>query len=347
MVDLVVGGVTRVTVGHGVLDAQGILGDARPAACAVLIQPGAAVIGERVTGSLEEAGIRVVALGVPDGEAAKSLAVVEGICTQLATEGVTREDRVVAVGGGATTDLAGFVAAVYLRGLPAHFVPTTLLAAVDAAIGGKSGVDVAGKNLVGAFRHPDRVAIDLDLLGALPEALVREGLAEALKAGLVGDPGLFELIERDGIAADLDEVVARAIAVKARVVGRDFEDRGERAVLNYGHTVGHALEAATGISHGHAVAIGMVAAGRASAGAAGFEAEARQREAIARLGLPVSAPAVSRGAVVSLLDRDKKRTPDGMRMVLLEDVGRPVVRAVDSATVDAALAAVGIPGGDS
>jgi 3-dehydroquinate synthetase len=254
---------------------------------------------------------------------------------------------VVGVGGGAVTDLAGFVGAVFLRGVRVHFVPTTLLAAIDASIGGKSGVNVGGKNLVGAFRHPARVVIDLSVLDALPGELIREGLAEALKAGLVGDPGLFELIERDGQGADLAEVVTRAVAVKARIVGEDFEERGVRAHLNYGHTVGHALEAITGMPHGEAVAVGMVAAGRASVIEAGFDGEERQRSAIAGLGLPTEAPGVDRIELLSRLRLDKKHDSHGLRMVVLEAVGRPLVRPVGSATVGAALAAVGISGGES
>ncbi|NIQ58488.1 MAG: 3-dehydroquinate synthase, partial [Gemmatimonadetes bacterium] len=139
------------------------------------------------------------------------------------------------------------------------------------------------KNLVGAFRHPVRVVVDVDVLDALPEQVKRGGMAEALKAGLIGDPGLVALLERDRLGADLEEVVARAIAVKASVVDRDFEERGERAHLNYGHTIGHAVEVAGGLGHGEAVAVGMVAAGRAAALECGFTGEARQREAIAAL----------------------------------------------------------------
>ena len=334
-------------IGSGVVDAATILGEATPASCGVVVQPGAGEIGERVAREMERGGVRAIVVRVPDGEEAKTLATVDDVCRTLSDGGVTREDLLVGVGGGAVTDLAGFVAAVYLRGIPAHFVPTTLLGAVDAAVGGKSGVDVAGKNLVGAFRHPARVVIDLEVLAALPDRLIREGLAEALKAGLVGDPGLVELLERDRADAEIGEVVTRSLAVKAGVVGRDFEERGERVHLNYGHTVGHALETVAGISHGDAVAIGMVAAGRASALLAGFADEDRQREAIAGLGLPVSAPSVDRDRVVDMIRRDKKRSHEGTRMVLLEGVGRPVVRPVGSATVDAALVAVGIPGGDS
>lgn len=346
MVDLVIGGVTRVVVGRGMLDAPTVLGDASPSICAVVTQPAVASMAASIARGLDASGVHAPVIEVPEGVAVKTMATVEEVCRSLAEAGVTRDDMVVGVGGGSVTDLAGFVAAVYLRGIRAHFVATTLLAAVDAAVGGKSGIDIGGKNLIGAFRHPARVVIDLETLDALPPSRIREGMAEALKAGLVGDPGLFELLERDGVAAALDEVVPRSLAVKALIVGRDFEERGERAHLNYGHTIGHAVESATGIPHGEAVAIGMIGAGRASALVSGFDGEDRQREAIARLGLPVGAPPVERQAVLDLIRLDKKRRSDGIRMVLLEAVGRPLVTVVSSATVDAALTASGIPGGD-
>lgn len=347
MDELVVGGVTRVVIGRDLLEPDAVLGHAMPAFCGLVTQPGAAHLADRVADGLAAAGIRTQVYPVADRDVAKSLATVEAICRGLAEAGATRDDMVVGVGGGAVTDLAGFVGSVFLRGVRVHFVPTTLLAAIDASIGGKSGVNVGGKNLIGAFRHPERVVIDLSVLEALPSELIREGLAEALKAGLVGDPGLFELIERDGQGCDLAEVVTRAVAVKARIVGEDFEERGVRTHLNYGHTVGHALEAITGMPHGEAVAVGMVAAGRVSVIEARFDGEERQRAAIARLGLPTQAPGVDRAELLSRLRLDKKHDAHGLRMVVLEAVGRPLVRPVGSATVGAALAAVGISGGES
>jgi 3-dehydroquinate synthetase len=346
MVELLVGGVSRVVIGDGVLSAETLLGDETPVSCAVIGQPGAAGIASRLAAALEGAGVHAPVITIPDGESAKSLETVEEVCRALSDAGVTREDAVAGVGGGAATDLAGFVASVYLRGIAAYLVPTTLLSAIDAAIGGKSAVNVGGKNLIGTFRHPTRVVIDLDIIRDLPPHLLRQGMAEALKTGLIGDPELFETLERDGIDADLGEVVPRALAVKARIVSRDFEERGERTHLNYGHTVGHAVETAAGVSHGEAVAIGMVAAGRASTLVAGFDAEDRQRRAIERMGLPISAPSVDRESVLGLIALDKKRGVEGTTMVLLEAIGRPRVSPVGAATVDAALAAAGIPGGD-
>lgn len=331
-------------MGRGVLDAATVLGErAGRARVAVLTQPGEPTrVGEALVGGLRAGGLAAELRVLPDGEAAKTLAVAEAVYGWLAGLGFTRGDTLLGVGGGALTDLAGFVAATFLRGVEAIYVPTTLLGAVDAAIGGKTGVNLGAKNLVGAFHHPARVVIDADLLDTLPVPLRREGAAEALKAGLIGDPGLVALYERDGLQADVTEVVLRAVAVKAAVVGRDFRERGERAHLNYGHTIGHAVEVAAALGHGPAVAVGMVAAGRAAALVAGFGEETRQREVIAGLGLPVWAPGTDPAEVRRLLDLDKKRDAAGLRMVLLEEIGRPRLEHVAAATVEAALAAVGI-----
>jgi 3-dehydroquinate synthase len=340
--ELVVAGATRVTVGRGVLDTSPLLGDRDRNLVAVVAQPATAGIARSLSRRLGATGLRTEVRVLPDGEAAKSLGVIEDLYRWLLELGTTRSDTLVAVGGGALTDAAGFAAATYLRGIECCYIPTTVLGAVDAAVGGKTGVNLDGKNLVGAFRHPSRVMIDVNVLDRLPGSIKRDGLAEALKAGLIGDPALLEILEAGGIEADLEEVVGRAIAVKAAVVGRDFTERGERAHLNYGHTIGHAVEVLGGCSHGEAVAVGMVAAGRASALECGFTDEDRQREAIARLGLPTAAPGLGRSEVLRLMDRDKKRDAAGLRMVLLEAVGAPRIAHVGSATVGAALDAVDI-----
>ncbi|MFH1104045.1 MAG: 3-dehydroquinate synthase family protein [Actinomycetota bacterium] len=342
MDDLVVAGATTVVVGHDVLDSATLLGSADPAVVAVISPPAVAAIADRVASALGTGGRIVGRVAVPGGEAAKTLATVEATALALNALGMTRGGLIVAVGGGSTTDLAGFVAATYLRGVAVHYVTTTLLGAVDASVGGKTGVNVGGKNLVGAFRHPRRVIVDVTVLEGLPEALRREGAAEALKAGFIADPELVAIFERDGLGADLETVVRRALAVKAAIVGRDFEDAGERLHLNYGHTVGHAVEVAAGMPHGEAVAVGMVAAARASSLVAGFAHEGRHDAVISHLGLPLAAPPVDPGRVDELMVLDKKRDPSGMRMVLLEDIGRPKVTSVAAATVRAALEAVGI-----
>jgi 3-dehydroquinate synthetase len=340
MAELVVAGTTAVWIGRGA-DATTVLGDVAAERIAYVVQPG---IPTQIAGRLAGGRSEALLIPVPDGEAAKSFGVVEAVCERLAAAGFDRTDLLVAVGGGAVTDLGGFVAGVFLRGIRVHYVPTTLLGAVDAAIGGKTGIDLGAKNLVGLFRHPQRVVIDLDTIAGLPRQLLRAGMAEVLKAGLVGDAALVDLLEERALDAPLEETVTRSIAVKAALVAADFHDHSGRTFLNYGHTVGHALEMATGLPHGEAVAIGMVAAGRAGALRCGFPAEQRQRAVLARLGLPAQAPPVDADLVRQLLARDKKRRAGQLRMVLLADIAAPQVVAVDDATVDAALTAVGIGG---
>jgi 3-dehydroquinate synthase len=341
--ELAIAGGGSVLIGRGILETPGFLGEREGRArAAVLTQPGAAYIGRRVARRLDLEGLETSLRVLPDGEAAKTLAVVEGIYRWLIDLGLTRDDCVVGVGGGALTDVAGFVAATYLRGIEAVYVATTLLGAVDASIGGKTAVNLGAKNLIGAFHMPARVVVDIDVLEALPVGLKREGAAEALKAGLVGDPALVGLLETKGMEADLLEVVTRAAAVKVDLVGKDFLDRGVRAFLNYGHTIGHAVETACSLGHGEAVAVGMVAAGRAAKMLLGFSDEDRQRSIIGSLGLPVAVAGVDAPAVRELIGRDKKRDAAGVRMVLLARVGDPRVERVDSATVEAALQAVGI-----
>jgi 3-dehydroquinate synthase len=304
---------------------------------AVLTQPGAREAANRIVASLGEAEV----LELPDREGAKSLAVAGEVYGWLARLGMRRHDTVIGVGGGATTDLAGFVAATWLRGIEAVMVPTTLLGAVDAAIGGKTGLNLDGKNLIGAFHLPSRVIINLDVLDRLPMGLRLEGIAEGLKAGLVGDPELVELFVRHGPAAPLEELVPKAVRVKVKVVSGDYRESDRRAILNFGHTVGHAIELTAGMPHGLAVAIGMVAAGTVSALRFGFPG-GWLTELVFSLGLPVAAAGLSPAAILELIDRDKKRTSEGIRMVLLRSVGDPVIETVTAEEMDQALHSVGI-----
>jgi 3-dehydroquinate synthase len=278
---------------------------------------------------------------VPDRDAAKTWQVVGGLYDDMARLNIGRHDTVVGVGGGAVTDLAGFVAATWLRGIEAVMVPTTALGAVDASIGGKTGINHAGKNLVGAFWHPRRVLVDLDTLDAIPLPLRLEGAAEIVKAGFIADPVILDEYRRHGISAPLDVVVPRAIAVKAEVVGEDFREGGRRAILNFGHTIGHGIESVTGIPHGYAVSIGMVAAGAVSAGRYGFDGGSLT-ELLASLGLPISSAGTSKEAVLDKVARDKKRTAAGVRMVLLRSIADVVVEPVTTDELDLGLAAVGI-----
>lgn len=338
---LIVAGKTELIVGRGFPDR--VLPERSDRQRVALVtQPGATHIALDVAQRLREEDLQVEVIGVPDREEAKTLVVAGSVYEALARFGLGRHDTLIGVGGGSVTDLAGFVAGTWLRGVEVVHVPTTLLAAVDAAIGGKTGVNLAGKNLVGVFWHPTRVIVDVDTLDQLPTTLRREGLAEALKTGLVGDRGLFELLEQDKEAAPLEEVVTKAAAVKVRVVGEDERESGLRAILNFGHTIGHAVEYASPLSHGEAVAVGMVAAGRISERRLRFQGLDRMTEAIAGLGLPTRVDGLERARVEDLLRHDKKRDSTGLRMVLLRALADPVVENVSGADVDFGLDAVGL-----
>lgn len=309
---------------------------------AVLCQPTTYDLAMRYTSLLHSVGFSASGFALPDGEAAKQMSIVEDVYRHLNDQAFTRNDIVVGVGGGALTDVAGFVGGTYLRGVAVVYVPTTLLGAVDASIGGKTGVNVDGKNLAGVFKHPDAVIIDVDTLDDLPQRQKTEGAAEALKTGFLADMSIIDAYEGSDGQPDLEEIVNRSVAVKVDVVNGDFTEQGHRAILNYGHTVGHAIETSTGRSHGFSVAIGMVAAGAASAQSTGFDGADRQIEVLRSLGLPTEAPDAPRQTVMALMARDKKRDHRGLRMVLLEHFESPVVVSVDDATVGCALDAVGI-----
>jgi 3-dehydroquinate synthase len=341
------GGGYQAWIGRGLLGRlDGLLPPLPGAeAAAVVYAAPVAHLAGRVGEALGRLGLAVHPLEVPAGEAAKRLEVVGGLFERLAQVPAHRADPVVAVGGGATTDVAGFAAATWLRGVPLVNVPTTLLGMVDAAVGGKTGIDLpAGKNLVGAFHQPVAVVADLDALTGLPAAEVRSGLAEVAKAGLVGDPGLVAALagtaER-AAAGDPDALaplVEAAVRVKAAVVGGDEREaatqgRGRapagRVILNYGHTLGHALEHLAGyrgLRHGEAVALGMVFAARVAEamGLAAAGLAAGHVELLRAVGLPVGGVDLDPDAVLAAMATDKKHHR-GLRLVLLRDVGRPEV----------------------
>lgn len=269
---------------------------------------------------------------VPSGEGSKSVAAAEALYGALADAGVHRGDLLVTVGGGVLCDLTGFVASTFNRGVAVAHVPTTLLAQVDAAIGGKTAVNLsAGKNLVGTFHQPLAVVCDVGVLESLPAAEFRSGLAEVVKHGLIADPGLLDLLQNrttDILGRDLDlleEVVARAAAIKARIVGADERERGVRAHLNYGHTFGHAIEHlhAGGMRHGEAVALGMMAAAYTASelGMLDEDGVATHRRALSAVGLPVTME-LDIAALAPLWERDKKYSR-GVRFVLLAGLGEP------------------------
>jgi 3-dehydroquinate synthase len=269
---------------------------------------------------------RVTAMAVPDGEASKDLSVAASLWDQLGQAAFTRSDAIVAVGGGATTDLAGFVAATWLRGVRVVHLPTTLLGMVDAAVGGKTAINTgAGKNLVGAFHEPAGVLCDLDHLRTLPRPDYASGLAEVVKVGFTHDPVILDLIE-DDVAKHEQELVERAIRVKAAVVGDDLTEQGGRETLNYGHTLGHAIEKVERFSwrHGEAVSVGLVFAAELSALAAGLDPSAvqRHRDVLTALGLPTRYDG-DWAALVDVMRVDKKSRGDRLRFVVLEALGRP------------------------
>lgn len=337
---MIVAGKTEVTIGQGLPSALLPSRDGR-SRVAILTQPAPTPIALEMARRLEADGLSTEVIGLPDREEAKSLEVAASVYEVLARFGLNRDDTVMGVGGGSVTDLAGYVAGTWLRGVEVVHAPTTVLGAVDASIGGKTGVNLGGKNLVGVFWHPSRVVIDTDQLASLPRYLIREGMAEAYKAGLIGDRSLASLLEDSGLSAPLNEVVPKAIAVKADIVNRDVHERGDRAYLNFGHTIGHAIEYASSLSHGECVGLGMVAAARISEKLAGFSSADAVSAGVARLGLPTEVEGLELARVVDLLGHDKKRDSGGLRMVLLKDIEGPFLTHVDPSDVEVGLAAIG------
>jgi len=337
-----------VVIGAGLLDALGgfcaELGLGRRA-LVVASETVERLYGQRARGSLEAQGFAVHRAVIPDGEEHKTPSTLLRLYDACVEAGLDRSSFVVALGGGVVGDVAGFAAATYMRGIDCVQVPTTLLAQVDASIGGKTGVNHSrGKNLIGAFHQPRGVLADVETLATLPEREYRSGLAEVVKYGLIADAELFALLERecDGLsrreAPLLGPVVARCAAIKGRVVEADEKEVGLRAILNYGHTVGHAIEAATGyrrFTHGEAVAVGMVVEGRLSVMLGMLEEGDFQRsvELIERAGLPTRAEGVPFDAVFEAMTKDKKARDGRLRFALLDGIGN--ARIVEDVPVDA------------
>lgn len=294
---------------------------------AVLSNPGVLRrFGGALLRSLEICGFAAQVLTVSPGEKSKSIRQVVRIYDALGAAGFNRDDTLIALGGGVVGDLAGFVAGTYMRGIRLVQVPTSLLAQIDSGIGGKSAVNhPRAKNLIGVFHQPALVIADTDTLRSLPPAELRFGLAEAVKYGMAMDRALFEMLE-GFTPSDLDEIVYRCAALKARVVEEDEFDRGPREVLNYGHTVGHAVEVAFPgrFTHGAAVAIGMRVEARAAVilGLLGEEDATRQAALLERLGLPVTLPAGPPGPLVEAMHLDKKRRGGRIHCTLPEGIGR-------------------------
>jgi 3-dehydroquinate synthase len=326
----------EVVVGTGVLSVLPELAGKRAETVAVIHDERLAGLAGDAVRALEAAGYRVAVTGVPSGEAAKDVAVLARLWSWLADAKVTRTDCVVGIGGGAVTDLAGFAAATWLRGVPVVQVPTTLLGMVDAAVGGKTAIDIAaGKNLVGAFHPPAGVLADLATLETLGRRDYVAGLAEVIKAGFIADGEILRLVAEDpqGAArpggAHTRELVERAIAVKARVVSADLRESGQREMLNYGHTLGHAIEKLEryAFRHGDAVAIGMVFAAEVArlAGRLTGQDVAMHVELLTSVGLPVTYRADAWPELRPTMALDKKARGARLRMVVLDGVGNPVI----------------------
>jgi 3-dehydroquinate synthase len=337
--------VTRIPVGgageesYEVVVGAGVLGEVPamlPDAAQVLVlhaepvRDGAA----EVIAALQQVGCGVRTETLPGIEADKDVSTLSRLWDALGRYELSRSDAVVTVGGGSTTDLGGFAAATWLRGIRVVHVPTTLLGMVDAAIGGKTGINTAaGKNLVGAFHPPAGVACDLDFLATLPAPDYRAGLAEVVKAGFIADPAILDLIEgRQGDPRRHQrELVERAVRVKADVVSGDLREAGRREILNYGHTLGHALERVEGYRwrHGDAVAVGMVFAaelGRLTGRLEPLTAE-RHRAVLTTLRLPTSYHAEAWPALHAAMRLDKKSRGGRLRFVVLDGLARPGVLA--------------------
>ncbi|MBN8491284.1 MAG: 3-dehydroquinate synthase [Burkholderiales bacterium] len=347
-----------ILIGSGLFDAPAAW-DGLPRAARALIVSNATVAplyAARLQQALAGRYAAVSLLALPDGEQHKDWATLNLIFDQLLAEGADRQTVLFALGGGVVGDMTGFAAACYMRGVPFVQVPTTLLAQVDSSVGGKTAINhPAGKNMIGAFYQPQRVVCDLDTLRTLPPRELSAGLAEVIKYGPIADmdflgwieSNLQALLAREPTA--LAHAVQRSCEIKAWVVGQDERESGLRAILNFGHTFGHAIEAGLGYGdwlHGEAVGCGMVMAADLSArlGLVTEAFSARLQRLIARAGLPVRGPDLGSDRYLELMRVDKKAQGGEIRFVLIDGPGRAVLRAVPDATVRQVLAAHAGPG---
>ncbi len=338
-----------VLIGAGLLDVVGTFLGARGLSAPTVVvtdRTVARLYGERLITSLRATGLDARLLEIGEGEGEKTQETVAGLYSGFLEAGLARDGTVIALGGGIVGDAAGFAAATYMRGVRLVTMPTTLLAMVDASIGGKTGVNLPqGKNLVGAFKHPALVAVDPTVLATLPPGVLRSGLAEVVKAALIGDPMLLEILERNGAPAAGDaaawgEIVRRSAAVKTAIVSEDPDECGHRAWLNLGHTFAHALERATGyaMTHGDAVSVGLIAATRLAARLGGVDTGLvpRIERLLAALDLPVRYAGPIPDEVVAAMSTDKKRRAGQLRFVLPHALGD--VRLADDVPATYALA---------
>ena len=299
--------------------------------------------GKTVTDSLEKAGFTVVSHVIENGEQSKTLDNVTAFIGTMVQAQVTRTDLVLALGGGVVGDMAGFAASIYLRGIPFIQVPTTLLAAVDSSVGGKTAVDIsAGKNLVGAFHQPALVYLDTDTLSTLDPDVLRDGFAEVIKYGFILDSELAQVIAKPG-TFDLEQVIARCISIKRDVVEQDEFDRGMRGLLNFGHTFGHAIEKLSGftISHGSAVARGMVIAAKVGAAYGLPDLTDAVSQVVRDYGFDLSCPFTAEQMYQVILS-DKKRSAGDITLVLPESVGHCILQKMPATQVLELMKKIGL-----
>ena len=333
----------KVLIGAGAISSCGELISRvlKPARCVVVTDSNVAPLyAEAVEISLAHAGFQPVRVVVPAGESSKSLTQIGVICDAMIEAGLDRSSLLVALGGGVVGDLAGFAAAVYYRGIPYIQVPTTIVSQVDSSVGGKTGVNAAGgKNLIGSFHQPRLVIADTETLRSLPEREFNEGFAEVIKHAAIRDPSMLEALD------DLPALLAQNVALKAAIVAEDeFETKGLRALLNFGHTIGHGIEAAAGYGkflHGEAISLGLLAACRLSVEKSGLPEEdaARISSALGIYKLPLRLDAsIATDAIFSALKKDKKFAAGGIRFVLLRKLGDAFVSdAVTEADIRGAI----------
>ena len=318
----------EVTIGRGLLDTVGTwLAELTKTRVAALVADDVvdALYGDQVAASLAEAGFHVARTTFAHGEPHKNLATYTNILDFLAESGLTRSDVVVALGGGVTGDMVGFAAATYLRGVAVAQIPTTLLAMVDSSVGGKTGVDLPmGKNLVGAFHQPIGVLCDPNVLDTLPSEVFADGVAEAIKYGVLCDEPLFETLATGDYRDTLESIIQRCVAIKAEICAGDECDRGQRQLLNLGHTLGHAIERCSEyrMPHGHAVGVGMVYAVRIAIGLGLCDAAVLPRlmHALQNNQLPTEAP-YQADTLACVARSDKKRAGDTLTFVLPRAIG--------------------------
>jgi 3-dehydroquinate synthase len=298
------------------------------------------LVAQPLQDQLRSHSIDTTLIALPSGESAKTMATVLDLCQQLLVRSFERRSLLIAVGGGVVGDITGFAAAIFMRGIPYIQIPTTLLAQVDSSLGGKTGVDLpSGKNLLGAFHQPRLVLSDLDVLTSLSSKARRDGFAEIIKTALIEDPELFLILEKEGVALldtghpFLETIVTKTCEVKCRVVNRDEHESGLRRILNFGHTLGHALEAATNydITHGQAVAAGMAVAIQFSQRWTGLTKDEADRALtlIQNFGLPTELPRdIDSESLLSALEKDKKIQAGICHFVLISTIGQAVVHSI-------------------